>query len=108
MSVPKLFYELSMIPNVEIVVRLLPEVGGLASQSSQHTLFQRLERVSERSSSRFTDQQMDVFRHNNIAVDAQPETPPDLLKRNFKRMLCRRIDDESSRRLQTEFAQTPA
>ncbi len=32
-------------------------------------------------------QQMDVFRHNNIAVDAQPEIPPDPLKRNFKRML---------------------
>jgi hypothetical protein len=33
MNITKLFHELGMIPDVEVVVRLLPEVLGLANQA---------------------------------------------------------------------------
>ena len=47
-DVAKLFDELPIIANVEIVVPLLPEVLGIADQSPRHTLLQRLERFRER------------------------------------------------------------
>jgi len=38
MDITKLFHELGMIPDVEVVVALLPEVLGLANQAPRHTL----------------------------------------------------------------------
>jgi hypothetical protein len=46
MNIAQLFYELALIPDVAVVVALLPEVLRLANQSSRHTLLQRLERIS--------------------------------------------------------------
>jgi hypothetical protein len=74
----------------------LPEVSGPVDQSPRHALLQRLERIGERFLSGFADQQVDVFRHDNVAIDAQLETPSDALKRNFKRMLCQRIGERLS------------
>src|SRR5437660_10692158 len=36
MDITKLFHELGMIPDVEVVVALLPEVLGLANQAPRH------------------------------------------------------------------------
>jgi hypothetical protein len=44
----------------------------------------------------FADQQVDVFRHDNVAIDPQLETPSDALKRNFKCMLCQRVGERLS------------
>ncbi len=74
MNIPKLFYKIPVIPDVEIVVTLLAEVNGPANQSPRRVLLQRLERIGERSLSGLADQQVDVFRHDNVAVDAQLET----------------------------------
>jgi hypothetical protein len=38
MNIPKFLHELPMIPDIEIVVTLLPEVLRLADQSPGHTL----------------------------------------------------------------------
>ena len=52
MTIAKIFRELPLIPNVEIVTALLPEVFRLAKsinrsidQSPRNTLFLRLERI---------------------------------------------------------------
>jgi hypothetical protein len=96
MNIPKLFYKLPVVPNVEIIVALLPEVSGPIDQSPRHALLQRLERIGQRSFLGFADQQVDVFRHDNVAIDPQLETPSDALKRNFKCMLCQRIGERLS------------
>ncbi len=96
MNIPKLFYKLAVIPDIEIVVTLLPEVIGPANQSPRYALLQRFERIGERSLSGLADQQVHVFRHDHVAVDAQLETPSDALKRNLKRMLCQRIAERLS------------
>ncbi len=65
-------------------------------QSPRHALLQRLERISERSLLGFADQQVEVFWHDNVAIDPQLETPSDALKRNFKCMLCQCIGERLS------------
>ncbi len=45
MDIAKLFHELLMIPNVEIVVALLPKVFRFANQSPRHPLLQGLQRL---------------------------------------------------------------
>ena len=42
-NIAKLFDELAIIPKVEIVISLFPEVLGIADQSPPPALFQRLE-----------------------------------------------------------------
>jgi hypothetical protein len=95
-DVAKLFDELPIVANVEIVVPLLPEVLGIADQSSRHSLLQRLERFRERRTLRFADEQMNVLRHHNIAVDAKPETSPDAFERGLERTLRRRRGERRS------------
>jgi len=43
----KLFYMLSVIANIEILVAFLPEMSFLGSQPARHSLFQRLDGVGD-------------------------------------------------------------
>jgi hypothetical protein len=45
MDITKLFDELRMIPDVEVVVALLPEVLRLGKQAVRHVLLQRFEGI---------------------------------------------------------------
>src|SRR5947209_3005965 len=80
MNVVQFLYELRMIPNVEIVVALLPEMIGVADQTPCHSLLQRLQGVRQSgwpiqarcwlewvSSLRLAEEKVDVLRHHNIS-----------------------------------------
>jgi hypothetical protein len=73
-----------MVPDIEIVVSLLPEMFGLANQSPQHVLLQRFDRVGKCSAWRFAHKQMNVFRHHDISIDLQTEATPNAPQRQFK------------------------
>jgi hypothetical protein len=49
MNISQLLHELSMIPNVEVVVALLPEVLGFANQPPRNSLLEGLDGIGERS-----------------------------------------------------------
>ena len=51
MNVSKFFHKLAMIPDVEVVVALLPEVLGFADQSPRNSLLEGLDDIRERSGS---------------------------------------------------------
>jgi len=73
MNVVQLLDKLIVIANVEIVVALLPEMLSLANQSARDSLLQRLDRVGESVLPRFAKQQVNVFGHDHISVDAKFE-----------------------------------
>jgi len=86
MNVSKFFHELRFIPNIEIVVALLPEMLSLADQSPRYSLFQRLYRVGESLLARLAEQQVNVFGHDHITVDAKFETEAHPLQRGLKNL----------------------
>ena len=80
MNVAKLFHELPLIADIEIVVSRLPEMFGTPNQAPRHSLLQRFERVGERSAGRFADQEVNMLRHDYITVDANSEAAPHALQ----------------------------
>jgi hypothetical protein len=76
-----------MIADVEVVVALLPEMLRITDQAPRHTLLEGFERVGERSLLWFAEQQVNVFRHDDVAVDAQMEAAPDTLEGEFEDLL---------------------
>ncbi len=93
MNISQLFNMLRSIPNIEIIVALLPKVLGPADQSARHALLQRFDRVRKFGVFGFAKEQMDVFRHDNIAVNAHPKTFSNPFQRNLKRIPGCRIDE---------------
>ena len=81
MNVPQLFHKLRLISHIEIVVALLPEMLGLANQPPRDSLLQRLDRVGESLQLRLAEQQVNVFGHDDIAVDAKSEAEAHALQR---------------------------
>ena len=80
MNIAQLLHKLPIVPDVEIVITLLPEVLGLADQPPRHALLQRLERIGQRFFLRLAQQQMHVLGHDHIAVHAKPERVADALQ----------------------------
>jgi hypothetical protein len=68
MNISKFFRKLRFIPNIEIIVALLPEMFRLADQSPRYSLLQRLYRVGESVLLGFAEQRVNVFGHDDIAV----------------------------------------
>ena len=62
---------------------------GLANQSPRHSLLERLERYRERCSFWLANEQMDVFWHYNVAIDAQLIAESDAFESCFKDKFCR-------------------
>ena len=56
MNIAKLFHELPMVPDVEIVVAFLPEVFRLANQPPRHSLLERLDGIGEGPRNHFPTQ----------------------------------------------------
>jgi hypothetical protein len=79
MNISKLFHKLRFIPNVEIIVALLPEMLRIANQSPRYSLLQRFDHVRESMLLRFAEQQVNVFGHDDITVDAKFEAAADTL-----------------------------
>jgi hypothetical protein len=89
MDIAELFHELRFITDIEIVVTLLPKMLGLADQTPRYSLLERLERISKRPPPRLADQQVNVFRHYHVAVDAKSKTAPDALQPELEGLLRR-------------------
>ncbi len=86
MNISKFFHKLRFIPNIEIVVALLPEMLGFTDQSPRYSLLQRLDRVGEIVLLRFAEQQVNVFGHDYITVDAKFESEAHTLERSLENL----------------------
>jgi hypothetical protein len=103
-NVAQLLHKLRVITNIEIVVPLLPEMLRIANlsdgwpiqarrwlewgssgerafrslgwkQAPRYSLLQRLQRIGQRIPLRFAEQEMDIFRHDDVSVNLKSETP---------------------------------
>jgi len=84
MNISKLFQKLRFVPDIEIIVALLPEILRLANQSARDSLLQRLDRVGESMLPRFAEQQVNVFGHDHISVDAKLEAAAHAFERGLE------------------------
>lgn len=80
MNIAQLFDKLTVIPNIEIVITLLPEVFLFADQPARDALLERLDRVGECGTLRLAQQQVNVLGHDHIGEDAQFVSTPDSFK----------------------------
>ena len=87
MTIPQLLHELPLVSDIEIVISLLPEVFAVADQPPRHALLQRLDRIRQHSTCRFVQQQVNVFGHHDIRVDAERETMAHALQCYLERLL---------------------
>ncbi len=87
MDITTLLHKLAVVPNVEIVITLLPEMLGVADQTSRYTLFQRLKGIGERAALGLTDQQVNMLRHNHVSVNAKAAIAGHTLERGFDDLL---------------------
>ena len=99
MNVAQLFHKLRVVPYVEIVVPLLPEMLRIANQTPRYSLLQRLQRIGQRillwfaqqvyvpTQAKtglewatlllwFAQQEVNMLRHDYIPVNLKPETMP--------------------------------
>ena len=84
MDVAQLLKKLAGVADVEVIVAMLPEVVGVANQTARDSLLERLKGHGQRLAERFTHQQMHMFRHDNIAIDAQRVASTHPLQSCFK------------------------
>src|ERR1019366_4161357 len=75
MDVSQLLVELCRIANVAVIVAFLPERTRVA-QALRKGQLKKMHGVGQSVWSRFADQQMNVFGHDDITVNAHPETQP--------------------------------
>jgi len=78
------FQRTAVITNVEIVVPFLPEMLRIADQPPRHALLQRFQRRGKRLPLRFAHQNMNVFRHHDVSVNAKLETSPHSFQRSLE------------------------
>jgi hypothetical protein len=83
MDVPKFLDSLLLVTHVEVVIAALPEVPVISNQLSQDRLLECLDCGCESFVQGFTNQEMNVFRHDHVSVDAQPIA----MTRSFQRIL---------------------
>jgi hypothetical protein len=99
-DITKLLHKLAIVPDVEIVIALLPEMlgkvptqansgleWGTRDQTPRHALLQRLESIGEHTALGFADQQVNMLGHDHIPVDAKPETASHTLQRGLENSL---------------------
>jgi hypothetical protein len=96
MDVMELLQELLMIANVEIVVALLPEMIGVSNQTPRYALLQGFEGIRQGVPFRLAYQKVDVFRHDNVSIDAHAETAAHALKSALKHLSTRVIREQGA------------
>lgn len=104
MDVTELLYKLAVVPHIEVVITLLPEMvvkvptqaktrlewgtldtrKGTDDQTPRHSLLQRFESVGKQTALRFTEQEVHMLWHDHIRVDAKSEAAPHALQREFE------------------------
>jgi len=80
MNIAQFFHKLRVIPNIEIVVPFLPEMIRIANQAPRYSLLQRLPRIGQRVPRRFAEQQVNMLRHDDVAVNLKLEAAPHALQ----------------------------
>lgn len=89
MNVAQLLHKLTVVPYIEIVVALLPEVFGVADKLSRNALLQRLDRDIQLPNLGLRNEQVNMLGHHNVAVDPKPVLAPYSLQRMFESSLTR-------------------
>jgi hypothetical protein len=70
-NVAELPGELAVVPDVGVIVSLLPKVFGLADQTARHSLFEQFNRHCECFLVRLGKQEVNMLGHDHIAVDTE-------------------------------------
>jgi hypothetical protein len=92
MNVPKLGNEARMIAHIVIKVARLPErlssriSPAFLSGRDRHGSFEELHGLGKHFAWRFADEQVDMFRHDNVAEDIEHKAATHLLKGAEKRV----------------------
>src|SRR5258708_17960081 len=84
MNVAQFLHELGIATHIVVVISLLPEVFGIADQFPRYTLPKRLHRFGQSLSLGLTQQNMHVFRHDDIPINAKPEAPTHAFQGSFE------------------------
>ncbi len=93
-DVIEFLHPLSVVSNIEIVIASLPEVFRIADQPPRYSLLQRLQRFRQGAALRLADQKMNVFRHDNIPVQAKPEASAHALQSRFEGSFCQIVCEQ--------------
>ncbi len=93
MDVAQLLHKLMFIAHIEIVIALLPEVIRASDQVPRDALLQRFDRIGERAVLGFVEKQMNVLRHDDIAVDPKSESISHTFEPSFKCFLREFCDE---------------
>jgi hypothetical protein len=88
MDISQFLDKLVVVPNIEVVVALLPEMFCPANEPSRNPLLERPNRIGKRALYRLAEQQMHVIRHDDIPEHAQSITAPYALERSFESQPC--------------------
>ena len=97
MDVTNLLRELRIVANIEIVITFLPEMlggcptqaffwleWGSSDQSPRNALLERFHGIGERAALRLADEQVNMFGHDNVGVNVDPEAPPHSFERELE------------------------
>src|SRR5205085_4694614 len=85
-NVTQLFDELLFAPHVEIVIAGFPEwICRSQGEPSRDSLLERLHSLRQRAPLGFVDQQVHVFRHHHVSIDAKRKLFPDPFQRRLER-----------------------
>ena len=73
--------------DVRVKITVLPELRAIASQFARSDLLERLQKLRQQDQRRLVDQQVDMFRHQDISVDPGLVTCAGLFQNGFERFL---------------------
>ncbi len=76
--------------DVRVKIAVLPELPAIASQFARGDLLERLQKLRHQDQRRFIDQQVDMFRHQDVGIDPGLVTRAGLFENELKRFLGRR------------------
>jgi len=82
MNIAQLLHKLRMIANVAIIITPLPEPSS--TMVARHADFNRQNCIAQQAPLRFAQQQVDVFRHQEVSIDAQSTLTTDTFQRSEK------------------------
>src|SRR5439155_19532991 len=81
-DIAKLFHELLITADVEIIVPLLPEVFGVANQAPRHSLLEGFEGLGKRAPLRFAHEEVNVIRHHSRKAFRRATQTPQFRQRD--------------------------
>lgn len=99
--VPKLLDALAVCPNIEVVVTRIPE-GRAWAEFPRCGLLEDLEGGSQRAAFRLADEQVDMFRHDDVAANDEAIPAADLLEGLLENVAGQRRVEQGATAVATE------